>query len=127
MTENLLKELDACFAYTFTDEEACLHVGIAPKTLYNYQKKHPEYVQRKQALRKKPNLAIKKELIDGIKGNLEHSRWMAIKKIPDEYGDKTTIKHEGKIDSNAATVAGIDKAISSFNEQLRKVLTTKKK
>lgn len=51
MTEATLKLLDECFANGATDIQACFIANISTQTLYNYQHEHPEYVERKQALK----------------------------------------------------------------------------
>jgi len=123
---NVLQKLEDAFAFCYNDAEACFYAGIGQATLYNYQKAHPEFVERKQALRLSPNLAAKKELVANIKGNLPQARWWAQNKMNDEFGEKTTIKHEGGVDSEEVT-KGIDKAVRAFNETMRGVLTSKKK
>lgn len=125
--ETTLQKLDDAFMFCFTDEEACLYANISPGTLYNYQKKHPEFLQRKKALRLTPNLAAKKELVGGIKGSINQARWWAQNKMNDEFGEKTTIKHEGGIEIDGEELTqGVDKAIKAFNETMRGVLTKKK-
>lgn len=51
MDELTLKKLDECFANGATDIQACFIANISTQTLYNYQHEHPEYVERKQALK----------------------------------------------------------------------------
>lgn len=85
-TPDVLQKLETAFAYSYSDEEACLYAGISPRALYYYQEKNPEFLQRKQALRLTPNLSAKKELVDGIKGNLEQARWWAQNKMKGEFG-----------------------------------------
>jgi len=46
----------------------------------------------------------------------------------DEFGEKTTIKHEGGIEIDGEEITqGMDKAVKAFNETMRGVLTKKKK
>lgn len=114
--------------FCYTDEEACLYAGIVPATLYNYQIKHPSFLERKKALRLTPNLQTKKELVEGIKGSIDQARWWAKNKIGEEFSETSTLKHAGKIDTgdDVAVKEGVDKAVKSFNETLREVLTKKK-
>lgn len=51
MDELTLKKLDECFANGGTDIQACFIANISTQTLYNYQHEHPEYIERKQALK----------------------------------------------------------------------------
>lgn len=128
ITPDVLQKLEDAFAFCYTDEEACLYANISPRTLYYYQERHPEFVQRKQALRLSPNLVAKKELVGGIKGNLDQSRWWAKNKMQDEFSEKSTLEHKGRIETeDVAVTEGIAEAVKLFNEKMRVVLTTKKK
>ena len=49
-----------------TDTEACLYADISPATLYNYQKEHPEFLERKNLLKEKPFLKARKTIIDNL-------------------------------------------------------------
>ena len=128
ITKDVLQKLEDAFAFCYTDAEACLYAGISPRTLYNYQEKHPEFIQRKEALRLQPNLQTKKELVEGIKGSIDQARWWAKNKIGDEFGEKSTVEHKGQIETVDVSVRdGVADAIKVFNEQMREVLTKKKK
>ncbi len=127
ITKDVLQKLEDAFSFCYTDKEACLYAGIAPATLYNYQVRNPKFVERKEALRLNPNLMAKKELVEGIKGSIDQARWWAKNKIGDEFGEKTTINHQGRIETeDVAIKQGVADAIKSFNEQMRAVLTKKK-
>ncbi len=56
MTPETIAKLEEAFAWGCTDVEACLWANIAEKTLYLYQEKHPEFIQRKEALKETPVL-----------------------------------------------------------------------
>jgi len=66
MTSETLKKLEQAFLLGCTDKEACLYGNISHQTLYNYQEKHPEFVERKRILKKNPVLQARKSLINGI-------------------------------------------------------------
>ena len=51
MTPEVIAKLEEAFAWGCSDIEACLWADIAPKTLYVYQEKNPEFAQRKAALK----------------------------------------------------------------------------
>lgn len=128
MTNEVIGKLEDAFMFTYSDKEACLYAGISEDALYDYQKKNPQFTKRKHILRLTPNLAAKKELVSGIKGNIGQARWWAERKIPNEFGEKTTIKHEGEIGIDSEEITeGLDKAVKLFNESMRSVLTKKKK
>lgn len=125
--KDVLQKLEDAFAFCYTDEEACLYAGIAPATLYNYQEKHPKFLERKRALRLSPNLQAKKVLVEGIKGSIDQSRWWAKNKIGDEFSESSTVKHEGVVEvKNPEEQKQLSEAVKQFNENLRTLLTKKK-
>jgi len=66
MTPETLKKLEQAFLLGCSDKEACLFSSISHQTLYNYQEKHPEFVERKALLKKNPVLQARKSLMNGI-------------------------------------------------------------
>jgi len=67
ITEKVLAKLEEWFAYSFTDEESCLFASISPKTLYRYIKENPEFWQRKEILKRQPNIKAKMNWNNKIK------------------------------------------------------------
>lgn len=127
MTLDVITKLEDAFAFCFTDQEACFYAGISTMTLWRYEKENPEFSERKKQLRLTPNIATKKELVSGIKGNIGQARWWAQNKMGDEFGEKTTIKHEGSLEVGTEELnQGVDKAVQAFNDAMRVVLTKKK-
>ncbi len=89
MTEETIKKLLDAFSYSFTDEEACLYADISPKTLYTYCEKRPEFTQQKEALKKKPNLKAKMNLLKDINNqNVDTSKWWLERKSKNEFSTK---------------------------------------
>lgn len=86
MTDITLKKLEEVFALGGTDEEACFYAGISHQTLYDYQKKNKHFLERKQALKLKPILKARKEVIKGLDGNPEFSLKFLERKKRDEFG-----------------------------------------
>lgn len=72
MTPTTLKKLEEAFALGASDLEACFYGGISHQTLYNYQEKHPEFIERKQLLKERPILAARQSVIRQMEedGNL---------------------------------------------------------
>lgn len=54
--ENLINKLEKAFSIGCSDREACLYAGISGTALYNHQKRHPEFVERKKLLKSNPIL-----------------------------------------------------------------------
>jgi hypothetical protein len=51
MDEMTLKKLEEAFSNGATDREACFLANISQQTLYNYQKEHVEFIERKESLK----------------------------------------------------------------------------
>lgn len=66
MTPEVIAKLEEAFAWGCSDVEACLWADIAPKTLYVYQEKNPEFVQRKADLKETPILLARKSVVSGL-------------------------------------------------------------
>jgi hypothetical protein len=71
MTKETIAKLEAAFAYRATDQEACFYANIDMATLYRYEKDHPEFSERKLALKESPILAIRKCVIEEAKANAD--------------------------------------------------------
>lgn len=90
MTEVVLGKLEEAFAYGASDKEACFYAGINPDTLYEYQKKQPEYAERKEALKLRPILAARKKVVEAIEADVKNAQWYLERKA--EFGMKQTIE-----------------------------------
>lgn len=116
MTFAILEKLEAGFSYAFTDEEACLYADIDPKTLYNYQKRNPLFVQRKQQLRLNPNLAAKQTVITSLKKNSNDAKWWLEKKDK-EFSIKQTVEHTGNVGVDSVPITPkMQEALNMYNE-----------
>lgn len=90
-----LKKLEEAFAVGATDEQACFFANISHQTLYNYQQKNPEYVERKEALKKSLGLIAKNNLAKAInQGDVENAKWYLERKEKDEYSTKINNANE---------------------------------
>lgn len=57
--DSILSKLEYAFTNSFNDEEACLYADISPATMYRYIEEHPEFWERKEILKKHPNIKAK--------------------------------------------------------------------
>lgn len=101
MDEDTIQKLEHAFSIGATDVQACFYAGISKATLYNYQEKHPEFVDRKEAL--KANLAYiaKGVLAQSLQeGKVDDAKWYLERKEKDEFSTKVTNtnQHEGGIE-----------------------------
>lgn len=68
MTPSVLVKLEQAFSLGCSDLEACYYAGIGKSTLYDYQKLHLEFSERKEELKSKPVLLARQTVMKGITG-----------------------------------------------------------
>lgn len=56
INSDILGKLKQAFMIGANDREACLHAGINPDTLYEYQKRHPKFTEQKEDWKRNPIL-----------------------------------------------------------------------
>lgn len=66
MTDEVLRKLEEAFLLGCTDLEACLVADISKTALYEYQEKHPEFAERKEALKSNPVYKARKVIINAL-------------------------------------------------------------
>lgn len=96
MTKDVVNKLEQAWSMGCSDLEACIFADISKQTLYSYQDKHPEFIDRKELLKKKPVLMAKKNIIDAMdtkenpdyKSIIETSKWYLERKCKDEFSTK---------------------------------------
>jgi len=93
MTEKTVERLRNAFAIGCTDIEACLHAEITEKTLYNYQNKHPEFLQEKERLKQKPLLKARRTVVDAL-DQVSNAQWYLERKSKDEFSTKTITEND---------------------------------
>jgi hypothetical protein len=101
----VLQKLEDAFSNAFPDAEACLYAGIAPATLYNYQLKNPEFLEKKKALKLTPNMKARRTIIAAL-GNAPDA-WRWIEKKDHEFMPASKVEHSGVVG-----VAGIPEELS---------------
>jgi hypothetical protein len=93
VTPEILNKLEEAFALGCTDLEACLYADISKTTLYNYQLKHPEFVERKEELKETPILLARKTVINSLQ-QPQSAQWFLERKKKDEFS--TRIENTGR-------------------------------
>jgi hypothetical protein len=86
--EIILQKLEQMFAMGGSDEEACLYAGISTSALYEYQKKDPEFLERKGMLKLTPMMKARKTVIDSLSSDVDMAWKFLQKKRPEEFGDR---------------------------------------
>lgn len=90
--DTVLQKLEVAFCHGMTDHEACLFAGISPQTLYNYQKKHSDFIDRKETLKKAVTMRARLNISDAISdGDVDVSKWYLERKCRDEFGKDPSV------------------------------------
>lgn len=112
MTPETISKLEEAWSMGCTDLEACLHADIGKTTLYNYQNKHPEFVERKEILKQRLILSSRIVIANAIKNKDENTaKWYLERKRKDEFSPKI---------ENDVNAKGINIVVA--NEETRKEL-----
>lgn len=86
MTPEVVAKLEEAFMYAFSDAEACLYANISKNALYDYCQRNPEFTNRKELLKKKPNIKAKLNILKGINsGDIDDSKWWLERKSKEEF------------------------------------------
>lgn len=98
MTEDVVKKLEYAFMRGLSDTEACLFADISRATLYNYCNDNPEFLDRKEELKKHPTAKAKLNITEAIEnGDEDMSKWWLERRAKDEFSTKQTIDGELKV------------------------------
>lgn len=98
ITDEVIIKLEAGFKNSLTDEECCLNANISPKTLYRYIKENPAFWQRKDLLKKHPNIQAKINWIQKIndKDYQASKEWLE-RKSKNEFSLKQEVDQTNKV------------------------------
>lgn len=91
MTDLVIKKLEEAFLDGATDEEACFYADISHQTLYNYQKEHPEFVERKEALKQNPIFLARRTVVRAVKIDPEIALKFLERKKKDEFSTRSEV------------------------------------
>jgi hypothetical protein len=100
MTPEVIEKLEEAFMLGCTDIEACLAADISPATLYNYQEKYPEFLERKDKLKSNPIYKARKSVVDGLVKDPKLALDFLSRKAKAEFSTKTEVEHSGEINRN---------------------------
>ena len=89
MTPDTVHKLEIAYSMDCTDPEACLIANISEATLYNYQEKNPEFVQRKRLLKETLIYKSRTNVQTAIEdGDTEVSKWYLERKKKIEFATR---------------------------------------
>lgn len=95
MTPDRVNKLEQAFALGCSDKEACLYADISKQTLYTYQKKNPEFVDRKEILKESLVLKARTVIADSLNNkNEDTARWYLERKKKAEFSTRQEITGE---------------------------------
>lgn len=89
----VVKKLEEAFALGATDAEACFYAGISKQCLYDYEKKKPEFSDRKAALKERPILLARRSVVEGI----EKDPALALKFLERKKRDEFSLRSEHEV------------------------------
>ena len=97
MTELTVKKLEEAFAVGASDLEACFYADISKQTLYSYQDRHPEFVDRKERLKERPVLLARQTVVTTMsKGDGDLALKYLERKRRNEFSLKMDIVSDGE-------------------------------
>ncbi len=90
MTSEVVSKLEEVFAIGGTDEEACFYADISKQTLYDYQKKYPDFIDRKEQLKQRPFLKARQTIVKAL-DNPHDAQWFLERKKKSEFAQRTEL------------------------------------
>ena len=112
VTPAAIAKLEQAYSNDMTDEEACLYAGISTTSLYNYQKKNPEFVERKQHLKNALALHAKNNIAKKIhKGDESISKWWLERRRKEDYSTRA----ETKTNIEGGLIISIDQILEGID------------
>lgn len=92
MTPAVIAKLEEAFNNGATDLEACFLADISKDALYDYCKVHPEFSERKEALKNMPKYQAKMNIVKEINnGDAEISQWYLERRAKDEFSTRNEL------------------------------------
>lgn len=89
MTQDTVNKLEQAFSMGCSDLEACLFADISKQTLYDYQEKNPEFVDRKAMLKQKMIFKARSVIAESLNNKDENTaKWLLERKLKDEFSTK---------------------------------------
>ena len=122
MTPELVNKLETAFSMGCTDLEACLFANISKQTLYNYQDKNPEFVDRKEMLKEKLILKARSVIAESLNKKDENTaKWYLERKRKDEFSAKS--ENEINLNIKQALVEFVDGKSESSDSEIIPTVT----
>lgn len=105
MTPEVIQKLEDAFSIGATDKEATFIANISMATLYAYCKEHPEFSERKEALKDLPKYQARKNIAKAIQSeDKATSQWYLERKAREEFTNRTDLNLSGELTSKIISV-----------------------
>jgi len=96
MTKNVLAKLEDAFMLGLSDVKACAYADISTDALYDYQKLNPEFTDKKERFKLKPDLKAQQTVVTAL-GDPQHAwRWLASK--DKDFMPASKVHHTGSVE-----------------------------
>ena len=120
MTTEIIHKLEEAFSLGCSDLEACFYADISATALYEYQRAHPDFAQRKAILKEKTifkaRAIVEKALSEGDK---DMAKWFLERKKKDEFSTK--VEGAGNATGVVIQVASADQ-VKVANQHIDKII-----
>lgn len=93
--KDTLGKLESAFKMGATDREACYYANINPDTLYEYQKKNPNFTEQKEAWKQNPVLKAKHTIYKNL-DDAKTAQWYLERKCKEEFSTQSKLELESK-------------------------------
>lgn len=113
MTQVIIDKLEEVFAIGGTDSEACHYAGISHQTLYDYQAKHPEFIERKESLKERPVLKARQTVVKKLDESYMNAMDYLKRKRKLEFGDNQQVD----VTSAGKAITGITYVVPEETKQ----------
>lgn len=120
MTQEVVNKLEYAFSIGCSDLEACFYADISKQTLYNYQAKNPEFIDRKERLKENPTFLARATLVNGVKSDPDLALKYLERKKKDEFSlrveneNKNTSTNQNTVYIEVKEKEEIEKAIDDI-------------
>ena len=93
--KEVLGKLEQAFKMGATDREACYYANINPDTLYEYQKRNPEFTEQKEAWKQNPVLKAKNTIFKSL-DDPKTAQWYLERKCKEEFSTQSKLELESR-------------------------------
>lgn len=94
-TPEVLQKLEQGFKIGLTDTECCCYADINLSTLYEYQKRNPEFLYKKEKWKQNP-IAKAKHTIYKSLDDPKTAQWYLERKCKEEFSTQSKVELESK-------------------------------